>query len=363
MSVMLAKAFKPRFHEAPVVADVPYSIQPGSSVRAGQFPKDGGPQPWLDRPDAAKRVARRVASGEITRQQGNLCLNWIRDGYLILEGFFSANQLDLAWAAYDVAIAEGVVHPAPAKRWDGDTLPGRMLDPHFFIKEFDQLLHDTRVRTLISILLGTAILPFQTIAGHKSSHQLEHSDAIHMTTYPLGYLAATWTAFEDIHPDSGPLVYYPGTHRLPYLLSDNLDIEPTNTGKAPYHDKYEPEIQRIIKASGVEPRYFMARKGDLLIWHANLIHGGSYCNGHEHLSRKALVCHYFADGAQCYHDLAAVSSRFTNRQTDIMYRHDGIPGTFDADLYLRANPDVARAKQNPMVHYLRYGRKEGRPLR
>nr|WP_321984985.1 hypothetical protein [uncultured Lichenicoccus sp.] len=59
------------------------------------------------------------------------------------------------------------------------------------MKEFDQLLLDTRVRNLVSILLGA--------------------------TYPLGYLAATWTAFEDIHPDSGPLVYYPG--HAPLALS------------------------------------------------------------------------------------------------------------------------------------------------
>nr|WP_321984984.1 hypothetical protein [uncultured Lichenicoccus sp.] len=150
---------------------------------------------------------------------------------------------------------------------------------------------------------------------------------------------------------------------MPYLFSDTFDFEPTNTGKTPFHDRYEPEIQKILKASGIEPQYFKAGKGDVRIWHANLIHGGSQCKGHEHLSRKALVCHYFADGAQRFHDLAAGSSRFTNKQTDIIYKHDGIPGTFDADLYLQANPDVAKAKQNPMVHDLRYGRKEGRPLR
>ena len=360
---MLDKVLKPRFFEAPVVADRPYDISTLSHVRAGQFPRKGGPEPWLDRPDAVKRVEQRRKSGEITEREAELCLKWAKDGYLILEGFFSANQLDFTWAAYEVAISEGLVQPPPEKRWAGDTLPGRFLDPHFVVKEFDQILYDSRMRKLISILLGVAALPFQTISGHKSSHQLEHSDAIHMTTYPLGYLAATWTAFEDIHPDSGPLVYYPGTHRLPYVLSDTLDIEPTNTGKPPYHEKYEPAIQELIKKSGISPHYFMAKKGDVLIWHANLIHGGSHCKGTAHLSRKALVCHFFAEGAQCYHDLAAAPSRFAKNATDSMYKHDGIPGTFEPELYLRANPDVATAKQDPMVHYLRYGRKEGRRIR
>ncbi len=36
--------------------------------------------------------------------------------------------------------------------------------------------------------------PLQTIAAHKGSQQGVHSDSIHMTTYPLGYLSAAWIA-------------------------------------------------------------------------------------------------------------------------------------------------------------------------
>ena len=68
--------------------------------------------------------------------------------------------------------------------------------------------------------------PFQTITSHKGSQQQEHSDSIHMTTYPIGYLTAAWVAFEDIHPDSGPLVYYPKSHRLPYIFSRDVGIKP-----------------------------------------------------------------------------------------------------------------------------------------
>jgi hypothetical protein len=354
---------KPRFFELPVVPDPPFDISKLEHIRAGQFPSNAGPQPWLDRPDAPKLIDQRLKNGEITQTQAELCRKWSRDGYLILEEFFSANQLDLAWVAYEMAMVKGELQPPPEKRWEGDTLPGRVLNPHFWVKEIDQLLYDSRMRKLISILLGAPALPFQTIGGHKSSHQLEHSDAIHMTTYPLGYLAATWTAFEDIHPDSGPLVYYPGSHRLSYLLSDNLDIEPTNTGKAPYHEIYEPAIQQVIKESKIPPQHFMARKGDVLIWHANLIHGGTYCNGTAHLSRKALVCHFFAEGAQCYHDLAASPSHIATKSTDAYYRHDGVPGTFDPEQYLRANPDVAAAKSDPLLHYVGWGKREGRPLR
>src|SRR3546814_20736377 len=40
--------------------------------------------------------------------------------------------------------------------------------------------------------------------------------------------------------------------------------------------------------------------------------------------------------------------------------YDPSPG-FSTRRYLRANPDVAAAGMNPLVHYLRFGRGEGRP--
>lgn len=46
----------------------------------------------------------------------------------------------------------------------------------------------------------------------------------------------------------------------------------------------------------------------MLIWNANLLHGGSK-RRNLHLSRKAVVCHFFVKGAFVYHDLAAARSR------------------------------------------------------
>lgn len=132
-----------------------------------------------------------------------------------------------------------------------------------------------------------------------------------MTTYPLGYLSAAWIAFEDIHSDSGPLVYYPGSHRLPYLFSKDVGIsekEFKTDGYKPYHERYEPRIRALVEEHGIEPHHFHARKGDVLIWHANLIHGGSVRNDLQK-SRRALVCHFFVKGSFVYHDLAASRSK------------------------------------------------------
>jgi ectoine hydroxylase-related dioxygenase (phytanoyl-CoA dioxygenase family) len=131
-----------------------------------------------------------------------------------------------------------------------------------------------------------------------------------MTTYPLGYLTAAWIAFEDIHPDSGPLVYYPGS-RLPYVSSKDVGISQADfrqEGYSAYHNRYEPYIRGLIARHALEPAYFHTKKGDVLIWHANLLHGGS-ARRNMQLTRKALVCHFFVKGAFVYHDLASSRSK------------------------------------------------------
>ena len=40
-----------------------------------------------------------------------------------------------------------------------------------------------------------------------------------------------------------------------------------------------------------------------------------------------------------------------------------VPPDFDGRAYLKANPDVAKAKVDPVKHWLEFGYREGRPLR
>jgi hypothetical protein len=289
------------------------AIDPGAlaALRADAFPQ-GGPVPWLDRPGAAAAIERDVLEGRISERDAELARAYERDGAVVLEGFFDAGRLNAAWAAYENALAAGTVVVPPEPIAPDDTLPGRSLNPHQAVPEIAGLLRDPALVDVVGMLLGAPARPFQTIMGHKGSQQREHSDAIHMTTYPLGYLAAAWIAFEDIHPDSGPLVYYPGSHRLPYLLSREVGITSDDfgvSGYRTYHERYEPAVAAQLERDGIRASYFTPKQGDVLVWHANLVHAGSPRRDVRH-SRRALVCHYFADGCVCYHDLAATVADF-----------------------------------------------------
>ena len=292
----------PRFRA--VTPEVPVAVA-GLAFRAPSFP-DAGPRPWLDEPDAPEAIERRRERGEITAIEASYARRWARDGFVVIESFFAHGRLDAAWAAYERALAARAVTP-DAEATETDPYPGRTLNPHFSVPELDALLRDPGLVEIVAMLLGAQALPFQTIMGHKGSEQRPHSDAIHMTTYPLGYLAAAWAAFENITAESGPVEYYPCSHRLPYVFADDVGISAADfseRGYVPYHERYEPRIAALIEEAGLQPAYFMPRKGDVLVWHANMIHGGSP-RVDPSSSRRALVCHYFAGGCITYHDLAA----------------------------------------------------------
>jgi ectoine hydroxylase-related dioxygenase (phytanoyl-CoA dioxygenase family) len=289
-------------------AERPVKLSGLPSFRAEHFPYSG-PYPWLDRDDAAEQIAIRLERGEITAKDAALCRFWAANGYVILENLIEDAVLDEVWDAYEAAVARGrIVLPAePAG--EGDPFPGRQLNPHKKVGTFCRILKHAELMKCIRLLMGREPRPLQTIASHKGSQQGLHSDSIHMTTYPLGYLTAAWIAFEDIDPDCGPLVYYPGSHRLPYVFSKDVGISEADfkrEGYGPYHARYEPRIREL--AEQIEPHYFHASKGDVLIWHANLIHGGSARKKLE-LSRRSVVCHFFVKGSFVYHDLAAARSR------------------------------------------------------
>ena len=102
---------------------------------------------------------------------------------------------------------------------------------------------------------------------------------------------------DDIHPDAGPFEFVPGSHKWPLLSADKVKaqmpayqrnrIDWPRISEAIVVQAFDREIER----QGLKTELFMAKKGDVLIWHSRLLHRGSKPRDPKRL-RKSLIAHY-----------------------------------------------------------------------
>lgn len=264
-----------------------------SSISSKDFP-DKTSTAWLDVGDASTLLPNHPGLNAFPEAIRQALTQWTARGYLIWDHFLDAHTT--AQINHEV---ERLVKTEGLHFTHDNKLP-------FLLKKSEHIravANDPRLLQLLSFILGKEVVPFQTLNFIKGSGQRAHSDSIHMTTYPLGYLIAVWIALEDIHEDAGPLYYYPGSHRLPYLLNDDFGNISTawKLGQKDYRD-YEDVIENLISSEQMEKQHFLARKGDMLIWHANLLHGGEPIRNTA-LTRKSMVIHYYAKDVIKYHEI------------------------------------------------------------
>ena len=264
-----------------------------ASLSSKDFP-DKQSRAWLDTGDSRELVPSAVGFERFPEEVRRSLLSWSEKGYMILEGLFNGQEADDIQREIDRLVACRRLYP---------TADHKLLFANRISGEIRKITLDRRLTGVLSFILGKPVVPFQTINFFHGSNQRAHSDSIHMTTYPLGYLIAVWIALEDTNEDNGPLFYFPGSHRLPYLLNEDFNEGGTNLtlGRKDYPD-YEDRIEEIIREKGLERQVFTAKKGDVLIWHANLIHGGTPVKDRS-LTRKSMVIHYFAEDVIKYHEI------------------------------------------------------------
>ena len=252
-------------------------------------------QPWLDRQNARVLLPTNPTCNRLPAAWQEALLSWSENGFVVLNRFFSHSDCQTILNEIERIKTEGQAE-----------YRHRGVKIVFAYKKSDKIrevIRQSDLGEVMSLLLGRKAVLYHSINFDYGSNQRPHSDSIHMSTYPTGYLIAAWIALEDIQPGSGELVYYPGSHTLPYTTNEDFDHGGGFfTIGADSNARYETHVAGLIEQHGLQPQTFLPKKGDILIWHANLIHGGSPIENPE-LTRKSMVLHYFGEGTICYHEL------------------------------------------------------------
>jgi phytanoyl-CoA hydroxylase len=263
-------------------------------------------RPWVDADDAD--VVRYVLG---LREDPGFDLaaalqSWKVNGYVVFEGVIDTNLIDALesdivylkrhFRDFElIAELRGEQKALREFREDDLELDGVKFNNIQTISRAAALLSMTReVALFLRHVFGSPPVVMQSLTFWKGSQQPIHIDYPYVRCQNiLAHLAASWIPLEDIHPDSGPLAYYPGSHR-----PDVSGFFDWGGGSV----LYEPDSLRTpmefadflsdqMRRGSVERKIFCPRKGDVLIWHGNLAHEGTVIRDASR-SRKSYVTHY-----------------------------------------------------------------------
>ena len=277
--------------------------------------------PWLDRPDGLAQLDLRRLASRYSIDEYNLLRQWFEQGCFVLEGAGDdflidamIRELNGVWSAEqgtpnlrieqlqkDDSEPPGILHIdlveiEPVRRQ-------RLRREHAWrIHSFEEhsqaaksLFEHPKMLRWISLILDAQPIPWNSITFEYGSEQALHEDMAVSHIFPLNQLVGVWIACENIHPDSGPLVYFPGSHRRG-MFPGFSNYPQTNLRTCNQSVTCDYEAYMTSESSKFKSESLLIRKGDALLWHPMLIHGGSKVNNRQH-TRRSFVSHYVVPGA------------------------------------------------------------------
>lgn len=166
----------------------------------------------------------------------------------------------------------------------------RIQDAWTFDDNVRRIAANDGVLDLLTILFGRRAFPFQTLTFPVGTQQHLHTDIVHFSSVPERFMCGVWVALEDVDVGAGPLVYVPGSHKWPVFANEHIGVDTRGTWVT--QEIFEPLWRELLRKSGLVPKTFAPKKGQALIWLANLLHGGA-SHTDRAKTRWSQVTHYY----------------------------------------------------------------------
>ena len=129
--------------------------------------------------------------------------------------------------------------------------------------------------------------------GSEQVADLDHPRVVFETKLPH-LVAGSWIPLEDIHADSGPLADYPGSHKHNVIPPFDWGSGQRGPGERQRENSDEfptDYLREQIDKLNLRKEVFLPKRGDVLIWHGNVLHEGTRVNDRAR-TRRSYVTHY-----------------------------------------------------------------------
>jgi ectoine hydroxylase-related dioxygenase (phytanoyl-CoA dioxygenase family) len=259
--------------------------------------------PWIESPF----FYSLLENSNLTEEQKTMCINFHEKGYVIIDLNLDDSEIEpIVNDMYDALNGESTVFHADHFTYSDSK---RIFEQWKRSDSIAKLTLHPKITETLTTLYGKEPFPFSTINFIKGSNQPMHSDVIHFHTVPSLWMCGVWVAFEDVNETNGSLQIIPGSHKWSAYEYHNLKLPHPDTlenGEAVTYRQYEHFVKSLIENNKVDPYIVELKKGQSLIWAANMLHGGCNVEGVTDLNNTRLtqaIHYFFGDCEQYYHPM------------------------------------------------------------
>ncbi len=254
---------------------------------------------WTDSPYAMQRVEGLYQANEIDDQERADLAHFIDHGWLIWPAAIPPELV----GKFAADIRGHHDHPGKFVTTDhrnnnsnlklsGKT-PDRfesLFDLYVNLPSAREVCFHPRISRFLSLVFGSRPVANQQLLFQRSNGHRVHQDTSVVTVEDPMLLVATWIALEDVREGSGELAFYDRSHRLPHYLFK--DGSKRMTFGVDDQTVYNDDLHAACQQAGMEYQRFLARKGDVFFWTADLVHRSHDRSLPAETSRLSCVTHY-----------------------------------------------------------------------
>lgn len=255
---------------------------------------------WVDDRDAMQRMAADIR--EATYDLEAHMREYLDRGYTIFKNVISHDLADKVLRDTHDVFAHGeryiakrggkYIDPLAISRDKPEDRVVRISDIYAISENARDAIYPGPVAEFIARIFGEPAIAMQSISFEYGSQQAIHQDTAYVVSNKPRSLAATWLALEDVEEGAGELIYYPESHRFDhFLFSGSAKEWAVGRDGDDQHKEFLQQLHAQARARGLAVEHFLPRKGDLLVWHADLAHGGARITK-PGKTRRSLVTHF-----------------------------------------------------------------------
>jgi hypothetical protein len=186
----------------------------------------------------------------------------------------------------------------------------RVVNFHMYSENTKNLVTNNVVNDILKTIFNKEQAIYTSLFFREGTSQNYHRDTPHFYTNPIDQYYGVWYALEDVNINAGPLKYYIGSHNLEDPRGYDIFNNVSNSYNADYNIfdrclfEYNKLIEDLCKENNllcVDQNNYINKinKGDIIIWHPKLLHGGSDIID-TMLTRYSMVTHNIPINTQVF---------------------------------------------------------------